>query len=292
MATTSSHFVELSSALADIAASTTPSVVEVQSHRSLATGFVWRDGLVVTPEETLAEEGSIEIEEADGTVLSAALVGRDPATDIALLRIEGTKAPAVALTSETVRPGALALIVAAAESAPLIAFGGIVAVGPAWQSMRGGAIDARIEMDVRLRRRAEGGLAVNGGGEAFGMAVRGPRGRTLVIPAATIDRVAAQLLDHGRVPVAYLGVGLKDVPLDDGGHGAMVMTLDREGPAARAGLHQGDIILSWAGRRMPHVGALLRTLRATSVGSVVTLGLRRGGAALELSVTIGDRSER
>src|SRR3546814_6084738 len=96
--------------------------------------------------------------------------------------------------------------------------------------MRVGSIDARIEMDVvRLRRGAEGGLAIDGSGQAFGMAVRGPRGRTLIIPAATIDRVAGQLADHGRVPVAYLGAGLKDVPLDDGGSGAMIMTLDRAG---------------------------------------------------------------
>jgi S1-C subfamily serine protease len=173
----------------------------------------------------------------------------------------------------------------------LIAFGGIAAVGAAWQSMRGGTIDARIELDLRLRRRAEGGLAVDSTGSAFGMAVRGPRGRTLVIPAATIDRVARQLLAHGRVQIAYLGVGLKDVPLDDGGHGAMVMTIDRESPAARAGLHQGDIILSWAGQRMPHVGALLRTLRATPIGTEVMLGVRRGGAPLEVAVTIGDRPE-
>ena len=292
MATIASSFAELSASLADLAASTTPSVVEVQSHHSLASGFVWRDGLVITPDETLADEGSIEIEESDGTVRNATLIGRDAATDIALLRVVGLKAPVTALASVTVRPGALALIVAAAESAPLISFGGIAAVGPAWQSMRGGTIEARIEIDLRLRRRAEGGLAVDGAGGTFGMAVRGPRGRTLVIPAATIDRVAAQLLEHGRVPVAYLGAGLKDVPLDDGGHGGMVMTLDREGPAARAGLQQGDIVLSWDGRRIPHVGALLQMLRATPVGSEVILLLRRGGAPLEVSVTIGDRPER
>ena len=287
-----SSFAALSASLAELAAATTPSIVEVQSHHSLASGFVWRDGLVLTPDETLADEGSIEIEESDGTVRNATLIGRDAATDIALLRVEGLKAPVTALASLAVRPGALALIVAAADSAPLIAFGGIAAVGPAWQSMRGGTIDARIELDLRLRRRAEGGLAIDGGGGAFGMAVRGPRGRTLVIPAATIDRVAAQLFEHGRVPVAYLGAGLKDVPLDDGGHGGMVMTLDREGPAARAGLHQGDIILSWAGHRIPHVGALLQALRATPVGSEVIVVIRRGGAELEVRVTIGDRPER
>jgi S1-C subfamily serine protease len=289
--TITSPLAELSASLADLAAATTPSIVEVQSRHSLASGFVWRDGLVITPDETLADEGSIEIEESDGTVRSATLIGRDAATDIALLRVEGLKAPVAALADMAVRPGALALIVAAADSAPLIAFGGIAAVGAAWQSMRGGTIDARIELDLRLRRRAEGGLAVDGAGGAFGMAVRGPRGRTLVIPAATIDRVAQQLLAHGRVQIAYLGVGLKDVPLDDGGHGAMVMAIERESPAAQAGLHQGDIILSWAGQRMPHVGALLRTLRATPIGTEIVLGVRRGGAPLEVVVTIGDRPE-
>jgi S1-C subfamily serine protease len=292
MARQSSPFADFSSALADTVAATAPHIVEVQSHRSLASGFFWREGLVVTPDETLAEDGKIEVELADGTVLDASLVGRDPATDVALLRVEGAKAQAIAFGSDAVRCGALALIVAAAESAPLVAFGVIAAVGPAWQSMRGGSIDARIEMDVRLRRRAEGGLAVDGGGLAFGMAVRGPRGRTLIIPATTIDRVAGQLADHGRVPVAYLGAGLKDVPLDDGGSGAMVMTLDRGGPAAAAGLQQGDIILSWAGKRMPHVGALLHALRATSIGSKVVLGLQRGGARLDLTITIGDRPAR
>jgi S1-C subfamily serine protease len=292
MTAAASSFAKLSASLADLAAASTPSIVEVQSHRSLASGFVWRDELVITPDETLADEGSIEIEESGGTVRNATLIGRDAATDIALLRVTGLKAPVAALASVAVRPGALALIVAAAESAPLIAFGGIAAVGPAWQSMRGGTIDARIELDLRLRRRAEGGLAIDGAGGAFGMAVRGPRGRTLVLPAATIDRVATQLLEHGRVPVAYLGAGLKDVALDDGGHGGMVMTLDKNGPAARVGLHQGDIILSWAGRRMPHVGALLQALRATPVGSEVTLLIRRGGESLEVNVTIGDRPER
>lgn len=285
----SSPFADLSSAFADAVAATSPHIVEVQSHRSLASGFFWREGLIVTPDETLAEEGEIEIELADGTVLDATLVGRDPATDVALLRADGAKAAAATFGADAVRPGSLALIVAAAESAPLVAFGVIAAAGPAWQSMRGGTIDARLEMDIRLRRRAEGGLAVDGTGQAFGMAVRGPRGRTLIIPAATINRVAGQLAEHGRVPLAYLGAGLKDVPLDDGGSGAMVMTLDREGPAAVGGLQQGDIILSWAGNRMPHVGALLHTLRATPVGSKVTLGLRRGGSPMELAITIGDR---
>lgn len=229
MTATTIPFAAFSDALADIVAAASHSVVEIQSHRSLATGFIWRDGLVVTPDETLAEEGRILVEGADGSVCAAKLVGRDPATDIALLRVEGILTPASPAVGLPVRPGALALIVAAAESTPLVVFGSVAVAGPAWQSMRGGTIDARIEIDVRLRRRAEGGLAIDARGGAFGMAVRGPRGRTLVIPSATIERVAGQRLEHGRMPIAYLGAGLQDVPLDDGGRGAMVMSLDADG---------------------------------------------------------------
>ena len=288
----SSLFADLSSALAESVAVTVPYIVEVQSHHSLASGFFWRDSLIVTPEETLAEDGDVEIELADGTVLAATRAGRDPATDIALLRVEGAPTRPVTFSFDPVRVGSLALIVAAAESAPLAAFDVVSAVGPAWHSMRNGTIDSRIEMDLRLRARAEGGLALDGQGRAFGMAVRGPRGRTIVIPAATIDRVADQLAAHGRVAIAYLGAGLRDVPVDNEGSGTMVMTVDPGGPAAAAGIKQGDIILSWDGESMPHVGTLLRRLRATTAGAQVTLSLRRGGSPKEVRVTIGNRPAR
>ena len=283
-----SPLASFSSALADLVAASAPPVVEVQSHRSLASGFCWREDLVVTPDETLAEEDEILIERADGTVLSAELVGRDPSTDVALLRVAGGSGAPVAFAREPVRAGALALALGAADSAPLVAFGTVAAVGRAWQSMRGGTIDARVELDLSLRRRGEGGLAIGADGEPFGMAVRGPRGRAIVIPSATIDRVAGQLLQHGRVPRAYLGAGLRDVPLD-GGTGAMAMTLDANGPAAAAGMRQGDIIVAWAGQKLRHVGALLRTLRTHAVGSQVQVGGTRGGTPIELTVTIGDR---
>lgn len=287
----SSSFADYSTALADMAAAAARHIVEVQSHRSLASGFVWQNGLIVTPNETLAEDGAIAVEFADGKVHTATLAGRDPATDVALLRVEGATEPPAEFSAALVRAGEAVLIVAGAESAPLVASGIVAAAGPAWQSMRGGMIDARIELDLRLRARAEGGLALNGAGEAIGMAVRGPRGRTLIIPGATIERVAGQLAAHGHVPVAYLGAGLRDVPVD-GGRGAMAMTVDGGGPAAQADLRQGDIIMTWNGERIRHTGALLRRLRATPVGAPVVLGVQRSGQPIEVRVTIGERPQR
>ena len=289
MTVTSSPLAPLSAALADIVARCAGSVVEVQSHRSLASGFFWRADLIVTPDETLAEDGEILIERADGTVLPAELVGRDPTTDVALLRIAGGSGTPIVFAAEQVRPGSLAIALGAAESTPLVAFGVVAAVGPAWQSMRGGTIDARIDLDLCIRRRAEGGLAIAADGQPFGMAVRGPRGRAIVIPSKTIDRVADQLYRHGRVPRAYLGAGLRDVPLDDGTSGAMVLTVDAAGPAAAAGLRQGDIITMWQGHRVGYVSTLLRVLRTHTVGTEVPIGLIRGGVTMELIVTIGDR---
>ena len=99
MTTAASSFAELSASITDLAVAAAPSIVEVQSQRSLASGFAWRDGLVITPDETLAEEGSLQIEESDGTVRNATLVGRDAATDIALLRVTDLKAPAAPLAT-------------------------------------------------------------------------------------------------------------------------------------------------------------------------------------------------
>ncbi|KSV68184.1 S1C family serine protease [Sinorhizobium sp. Sb3] len=287
-----SFLAQLSSTIVEAAAAVAPSIVEIASTRSLATGFVWREGLIITADEALSNEGQILIEFSDGTQHPASVVGRDPSTDIALLRVEGADAPSAVLDQVVPRPGALVVVAAAAESAPLVSFGSAIAVGPAWRSMRGGKIDARIELDVRLRRRAEGGLAISAEGNVFGMAVRGPRGRTLVIPSATVEGAAVLLLAHGEVPRGYLGLGLHQVAVTGGGQGAMVMSVDPDGPGAIGGVLQGDIIVHWNGEAVPSVNALVRTLDHQSIGRSVSLGIRRAGADVEAAVTIATRPRR
>ncbi|UUZ75706.1 LuxR C-terminal-related transcriptional regulator [Polaromonas sp. P1(28)-13] len=146
------------------------------------------------------------------------------------------------------RAGAIALAVGSLEGNPVAAAGAVSVAGPAWRSLRGGDIDARIELDLVLRRSAEGGLALDASGRAIGMAVFGPRQRVLVIPAATIERVAALLESHGRVPRGYLGVSLQPVRVNHSSIGAMVMGIADGSPAAAAGLRQGDVILAWNGQ--------------------------------------------
>ncbi|QQO33279.1 serine protease [Bradyrhizobium diazoefficiens] len=278
----------LSSALADVVARIAPSLVSVHSHRSRSTGFVWKPGLIVTADEALADEGDVQIVLADGSTTAATIVGRDHTTDIALLRAETTIAP-VKLATTVPALGTLSVVVATNRDAQSAALGIVSVSGKSWRSLRGGEIDARIELDVRLRPSQEGGLALDASGAAFGMAVLGPR-RVLVIPTATIERVAAQLETRGRIARGYLGLGLQPLRLDDG-IGAMVMNVDKAGPAATAGIRQGDVIVAVNDQKLSGVRALLRTLGPASVGQVIDVAIRRGGEPASFKVTIGERPE-
>src|SRR5262249_13884237 len=158
---------------------------------------------------------------------------------------------------------------------PIASLGMVAVAGEAWQSLRGGKIDHLIRLDMRLDPRAEGGLVVDAEGRLIGMAVFGPRRKPLVIPAATIERVTAQLLADGRIPRGSLGVGLHSVRLDENlahGHALgdrraiMVVGLDPNGPASKAGLLMGDVIVAFDGAPLPSVRALLARLTPESVG--------------------------
>lgn len=278
----------LSSALADVVARTAPSIVSVHSHRSRSTGFVWKPGLIVTADEALADEGEVQIGLSDGSTAAARIAGRDHTTDIALLRADTNIAP-VKLAATVPPLGSLSVVVATDRDAPSAALGMVSTSGKGWRSLRGGDIDARIELDVRLRDSQEGGLALDASGEAFGMAVLGPR-RVLVIPTATIERVATQLETRGRIARGYLGLGLQPVRLDDG-VGAMVMNVDKAGPSAAAGIRQGDVIVAVNDQKLSGVRALSRTLGPASVGTVVDVAVRRGGEPASFKVTIGERPE-
>lgn len=279
----------LSAALAQLVGSAAPSIVAVQSDHSRSSGFFWRPGLIVTADEALSEEGNIAVTLPGGDAIAARLVGRDHTTDIALLRIDRSDLPALPLESPPVAVGALALAVGAEDGAPTAAFGVVSRSAGPWYSLRGGEIDARIELDLRMRRSAEGGLAINAAGRAIGMTVFGPRRRVLVIPSNTIQRVAARLEKYGHIPRGYLGLGFQLVAIEGGGRGVMVMNVDPQGPGAKAGVHQGDVIVAWNGEPIRHVRSLLRALGPDSVGQTVALGVRRSGETKDLQLTIGAR---
>ena len=284
---------QLSSAIAGVVARAAPAIVSVHSHRLRASGFVWKPNIVVTADEALADEGDISIQLSDGTVRPGRIAGRDHTTDVALLRFDtkdGAKGiPPIKLSPDVPMLGSLAVVVAAERGSPTAALGAVSLVGGRWRSLRGGEIDARVELDVRLRHSHQGGVVLDASGDAIGMAVLGPR-RVLVIPTATIERVAGRLETHGRIARGYLGLGLQPVKLDDG-VGAMVMNVDKSGPSSAAGIRQGDVIVGWNDENISSVRSLLQALGPDSVGAVVEVTVRRAGEPVRLKLTIGERPE-
>ena len=278
-----------SDGLAGLVETAGASVVAVTGHKTRASGFVWASGWVVTADEALAEGDAYTVSFTQGPQVAATLHGRDPSTDVALLKLASLEGvPAV--MGGAARTGGLVLALGAAEAGLLAAFGAITHAGPAWQSMRGGQIDARIDLGLRLDRRAEGGLALDMTGRAIGMNAFGARHAAIVIPAATIQRVAAQLQSQGRIARGYLGVGLQPVAVAGQDYpGGIVISVDADGPAGKAGIHQGDIVVALDGAALTRVQHLSARLGPETVGKAMVLGLIRSGAALSVTVTVGER---
>lgn len=266
------------------------------SDRAHLGAIVWRHDVLVTSEQSLPAGDALEAVLADGSSIPGKLAGRDPSTNIAVIRLDrAVQAPQ--LSPSVPQVGALTIAVGADGGGRASArVGAVNAVGPEWHSMRGGRIEARIQLDIRLAASEEGGPAFDAAGGWLGMTTFGPRGQILVIPAATVERVAPTLLACGRVPRGWLGVALRPVAVPDElraaageATGLMVMSLTPEGPAAEAGIVAGDIILSLDGTSARRLRSVLARLGSDSVGKVVSLRVVRGGAVISVEATITER---
>jgi len=277
-----------SGAIADLAEKAGPAVVSLSVHKRYSvSAFHWRDGFYVAPEERLESDEEPEITFANGATARGELVGRDPSTGIALLKAAGGSAVSLAVAKD-VRVGSVAITVGRSGQSALVAFGLVSEAGPSWRSMRGGLIDRRIGLSTPIGGRFEGAAALDAEGGLIGMVLFGPRRRPLVIPAETIERVAKTLAEKGHVARGYLGAGLH--PVRQGTvRGAMVMSVDDDGPARQAGIHLGDIVTRWEGEAVEGPRDLIRRLGSDSVGTTVRLTILRGGAEQPISLTVGTR---
>jgi S1-C subfamily serine protease len=282
------NLADFSAALAAATADAAARVVAVEGGGPWSiSGVIWQTGLVVTAHEGLSGDDEFIVTRPDGKHQRAALVGRDPSTDVALLKLEtGDFAEWTAAEASAV--GSLALAVGRGANGPLSAFGIVGEAGPAWRSMRGGLIDARLVLNLRLGGRLEGGAVIGPDGRLIGLAVSGPRRGALAIPAATVARAVAALSARGYVARGYLGASMHPLAGKSGG-GVILVGVEPGGPAAKSGLVVGDIITTWEGEVVQSVGSISERLGTDAVGKSVKLGVVRGGNAIDVDVTIGER---
>jgi S1-C subfamily serine protease len=275
-------------------------VVTIRAPRSPPlSGTLWRHDLVVASEQVFRRADAAEIVQVDGATIRARVAGRDPGTNIVALQLESP--------IESDRPGpadpmlgALVLTLAAdARGAPLMRLGTVRSLGPTWHSRGGGRIDQRITLDLHLSSGEEGGPVVDAAGALLGMSTAGPRGRALVIPASTIDRILPPLLQTGRIARGWLGAALYPVALSDAvsqqigqDRGLMVLRVAEEGPAAAAGVIAGDILVAIGGTVVGRPSQIAQSFGPESVGQQIELSLLRAGTRLTLNATITARPSR
>jgi S1-C subfamily serine protease len=288
---------QLSNALAARAELAKNAVVAIRlAHERHITGMVWRDGVVVVSEQSLPRKDDFELIATDGSVLTAKVAGRDPSTNIAILRpAEPIASPSI--SAGEARTGAVALAIGADGIGGASARLGVINLaGAEWHSSRGGLIDRRIVLDLRLGRREEGGPVFDAAGAYLGMSTFGPRRLVIAIPTATIERIVPLLLRDGRIARGWLGVALQPVAVPDAlretteqSSGLMVMSVVEGGPAAEAGIVAGDIILSVDGTPANRFRKFARHFGADSIARKVDLRIIRGGKVITVETTIAER---
>lgn len=257
-------------------------------HGRTATAFHWGDGFYVAAEEAVEPDEELQLSLASGETATTKLVGRDPSTGIALFKLATAAVAPVLEKAGPVRPGHLIVVAGRDGASSLAVLGTVGEVGPAWCSQRGGTIDRRINLAVMTGGRFEGGPVLDARGGLVGMLLFGPHRRALVIPFETIERTVATLKSKGYVVRGYLGAGLHPIHHADV-QGAIVVSLDEEGPAKAAGIVLGDIVISWNGEKVRGPRELIRRLGPDGANAAVTLGLLRGGKAHDVAVTIGEK---
>src|SRR5919108_832917 len=244
-----------------------------------ASGIAYAEDLVLTADHVVTREENIKVILPDGKSLGATIAGRDPGSDLAVLRV-AEKALSPAKTSDDVKVGQLVLALGRPNTEGMQASWGIVtSINGSTRTFRGGMLDEYILTETTPYPGFSGGPLINTEGEVIGLNTSGlTRGSSLAIPVKVAWRVAEALAKHGSVKRGYLGVRTQLVEIPEAaraalqreqGHGLLVLWLEENGPAQKGGLLVGDILIAINGQPVGDPDDLFAALTSDTVGQSI-----------------------
>ena len=301
----SAALVALSNDLANAVEHAGQAVLAIHArHRVPSSGIHWQKGVAVAADHTIERDEEIHISLPDGRTVPATLAGRDPSTDIAVLKFDAGNLTLPEISdSSSLRIGHLVLAVSRSEGNHLGAsFGAISAVGGPWRTWRGGQLDQFLRLDLAIYIGFSGSALVNAQGQITGLNTSGlARGMAMAIPASTVNRVTKELLEKGHVSRGFLGIGMQPVVLPPAVRerlklasetGALLISVEPDGPAAQAGLMLGDVLLALDAQPIRDTDDIQSHLGSEKVGKEVAATILRGGQLAQASIRIGERPRR
>jgi len=294
----------LSDELANAAERAGACVVAIHGRRRIpSSGVHWRPGVLVTAQHTLERDRDLRVTLADGRSLTAELAGRDAGTDLAVLRADSMSEPTAERADDAaLRVGRLVLALGRPWDHGITASLGVIsAMGGEYRTWHGGRIDRLVRLDIGIQDGFSGGPLVSAGGEVLGLNTSGlVRRGAVTIPVRTVDRIVDALLERGRIARGYLGVGLQPVRLSDAlrrvspydvGAGLLVTHVDSGGPAERAGILLGDVVIGLEWESVRDLRDVAAQLGPESVGRSMTFDVIRGGVPEKARIEVGERAE-
>jgi len=275
-----------------------PGIVRVDGRRRYAlSGTLWDEELVVTTCRAVERDEAIQVTFSNGETHPATLLGRDPSTDLALLRSVAAFAAPTWVGDEELEVGHLALIAGRPDKDIQASLGIVGALGGGWRTAMGGRVSRRIQVDARAFPGFSGGPLLNTSGQVLGVNTASlAREAPSTLPTETVRRVVEALQTHGRMRRGYVGVTGQPVKLPESLRetagqvaGLLVTSVETSSPASRAGVLIGDILLTFGGERVRHPAQLLAQLDGETVGKEMSVTLARAGTLTELNVSVGER---
>ena len=297
----SSTLLALSQNLADAVEKAGRAVVAVNArHRIASSGVHWRSGVIVTADHTVRRDEEITVTLPDNRKVAAKLVGRDSSTDLAVLKLEDVDLPIAEIgNTESLKVGHMVLAVARLGESGLSASWGVVsAKSGAGRNWCGGQIDSFLRLDLSLYPGFSGGALVDASGTVVGINTSGPRNMVLAIPVDVVNRVIETLLEKGRIARGYLGLGMQPVVFPDtlkstlnlsSAGGVIVVNVEPNGPADRAGVLIGDVLLEFDNTPVSDTADVQAVLSPESVGKTFRVQMIRGGARVEVAIAVSER---